>query len=120
MISPPLRQVLREPPGLQKRWDASSPDQPNGEIDFHAWLRVRRFLYQNAGLSVGKRTGENQLKLISELRCFCLLLRATLIFGGLGAAASGLGKMKNMIAFFNSRGDGIIHSLSFQGISEAA
>lgn len=38
MISPPLRQVLREPPGLQKRWDASSPDQPNGEIDFHAWL----------------------------------------------------------------------------------
>lgn len=83
-------------------------------------FRVQKFLYQNARLSAGKRTGENQLKLISELRCFCLLLRATLIFGGFGAPASGLWKMKNMIAFFNSRGDGIIHSLSFQGISEAA
>lgn len=56
--------------------------------------RIQKFPDQKARLSVGKRTGENQLKLISELRCFCLLLRATLIFSGFGALALGPGKMK--------------------------
>lgn len=90
MISPRHRQVLQAP-GLSSRSRGMPPlriSLMEKLISTHGF-RVQKVLYQNARLSAGKKTGENQLKLILELRCFTLLLRATLIFGGFAAPASG-------------------------------
>lgn len=81
--------------------------------------RIQEFLYPKAGLSVGKRTGENQLNEFQS-RGVCVCYAEQPSFSAHRRPSAGPRENGNMIAFFSSRGDGIIHSLSLQELSEAA
>lgn len=90
-------------------------------IDFYMWPWTFEISFSKPCQSrIGKRTRENQFKLISEMRCFCLLLSATLILNGsIAWESQSPGYKKNEVKtwfdFFNPRGDGIIHCLRLQG-----
>lgn len=56
------------------RETAHLPDQLHLEIDFYMWPWTFQISFSKPCQSRGNGTRENQFKLISEMRCFCLLL----------------------------------------------
>ena len=105
---------------LQNRRDMSSADQHNGQIDFHAQAAHSETSGPKSWSERGEKGQRESIKRKLGWRCFCLLLRATLVSSGSDGGASGPRQYGNMIAFFSSRGDRIIAPLSFQGRSGEA